>query len=69
MHPHSYVLMTEHETGEYLRRRPNWLAKQRITGLGPKYVKLGGRVFYRREDVEAWLESLVRSSTSEKPAA
>lgn len=31
------------------------LAVERCTGRGPDYVKLGRRVFYREEDITAWL--------------
>lgn len=30
------------------------LATWRSRGLGPAYVKIGGRVLYRREAVEEW---------------
>ena len=33
------------------------LANWRSTNRGPAYVKLGGRVFYRGSDLNAWLES------------
>lgn len=41
------------------------LAKWRLSGFGPSYLKLGSRVAYRRSDVEAWLESRRRNSTSQ----
>ena len=41
------------------------LAKLRLTGNGPAYCKLGRRVVYRREDLEAWLAENRRRSTSE----
>lgn len=31
----------------------------RHRGTGPRYVKLGGRVYYRRADIEAWIEANV----------
>jgi hypothetical protein len=40
-------------------------AKMRITGEGPRFVKRGHRVFYDTADLDAWLESLKRASTSE----
>lgn len=41
-------------------------AVYRSRGLGPPYRKFGRRVVYLRSDVEAWLRSLPRfSSTSE----
>jgi hypothetical protein len=37
----------------------------RLTGLGPAYVKAGRRVLYRQADLEKWVVSQVRASTSE----
>ncbi len=46
-----------------------WLEKERRKGTGPRYVKAGrgrtARVFYRREDIEAWIEANLRRSTSD----
>jgi predicted DNA-binding transcriptional regulator AlpA len=47
---------------------PSTLAKLRLTGNGPIYCKLGRRVVYRREDLEAWLESRVARNTSDADA-
>jgi hypothetical protein len=44
------------------------LAKLRLNGDGPIYCKLGRRVIYRREDLEAWLESRVARNTSDADA-
>jgi hypothetical protein len=32
------------------------LERERWEGTGPKYVKLGGRVLYRKADVLKWIE-------------
>jgi predicted site-specific integrase-resolvase len=48
------------------------LERWRWTGEGPRYVKLGGRVVYRLEDVEGYEREQIRSSTADianKPAA
>ena len=45
------------------------LAKMRLSGDGPIYSKLGRRVVYRPEDVDAWVASRRFRSTSEYPAA
>ena len=48
------------------------LERWRWTGEGPLYVKLGGRVVYRLEDVEAFEREQIRASTADnakKPAA
>jgi predicted DNA-binding transcriptional regulator AlpA len=41
------------------------LAKLRLSGDGPTYVKLGRRVVYRIADLEAWIEAHRFKSTSE----
>lgn len=41
------------------------LEKHRIYGTGPRYFKLGGRVLYRLEDLQAWVESAAKTSTSD----
>ena len=41
------------------------LEKHRIYGTGPRYSKLGGRVVYRLEDLQAWVDTAVKASTSD----
>jgi predicted DNA-binding transcriptional regulator AlpA len=41
------------------------LNKLRLTGAGPPYLKLGRRVAYDVGDLNAWLASKRRNSTSE----
>ena len=41
------------------------LAKLRLSGAGPAYSKLGRRVVYRLEDLEAWIVANRYQSTSE----
>ena len=41
------------------------LERWRAEGIGPQYLKLGGRVMYREVDVEAYEESCLRLSTSQ----
>ena len=44
------------------------LEKLRCTGGGPPYRKIGTKVLYYWPEVEQWLASRVRHSTSENPA-
>jgi len=44
------------------------LERWRWTGEGPQYIKLGGRVVYRLEDVEAFEADQIRRSTAETSA-
>ena len=41
------------------------LEKHRTYGTGPRYSKLGGRVVYRLEDLQAWVELGAKRSTSD----
>jgi predicted DNA-binding transcriptional regulator AlpA len=41
------------------------LEKHRTYGTGPRYSKLGGRVVYRLEDLQAWAELGAKASTSD----
>ena len=41
------------------------LARFRIHGNGPPFIKIGRSVRYDRDDLEKWLTSLKRKSTSE----
>jgi predicted DNA-binding transcriptional regulator AlpA len=45
------------------------LEKHRIYGTGPRYSKLGGRVVYRVEDLQAWVDSGAKASTSDPGVA
>ena len=42
---------------------------RRVTGIGPIYLKLQGRVLYRIADVEAYEKQSLRKSTSQPLAA
>ena len=41
------------------------LEKHRIYGTGPRYSKLGGRVVYNFEDLQAWVARGAKASTSD----
>jgi predicted DNA-binding transcriptional regulator AlpA len=41
------------------------LEKHRIYGTGPRYSKLGGRVVYKLEDLQGWVEGAAKASTSD----
>lgn len=44
------------------------LERWRWTGEGPRFLKLGGRVVYRLEDVEVFERAQMRKSTANEPA-
>ncbi|MEL7469610.1 MAG: helix-turn-helix domain-containing protein [Pseudomonadota bacterium] len=43
---------------------PRTLEQWRWRGVGPRYLKLGGRVAYRLEDIETWENAHVHASTA-----
>jgi hypothetical protein len=43
------------------------LERWRWTGEGPQFIKIGGRVVYRLEDIEAFEANQLRASTAETP--
>jgi predicted DNA-binding transcriptional regulator AlpA len=60
---------TPEEVSHRLRRPESWLAKARVTGVGPKFVKIGGAIRYRRSDVDAWLRDCTQTSTRDRQRA
>lgn len=54
------------EAAARVRLSKNTLERFRVQGTGPAYVKLGGAVRYRETDLDAWLESRLTQSTSER---
>ena len=62
-------LLTPDDTAQLLRVSRQHLARLRVEGGGPPFVKLSHRVVaYRRGDVEAWVATRVRRSTSDPGA-
>tara|TARA_R110002073_G_C9499211_1_gene581913 strand:- start:6189 stop:6512 length:324 start_codon:yes stop_codon:yes gene_type:complete len=48
--------------------KPSAWAKWRVTGAGPRYFKIGGKVLYRWSDVREWLLSTPVEPTAEGQA-
>ncbi len=59
------VLMTQRELCNRWQLSGATLERWRSEGIGPIYVKLGGQVRYRREDVLTYKVSCLRNSTFE----
>jgi predicted DNA-binding transcriptional regulator AlpA len=59
-------LLTQRQCAEALVLSERTLERFRVSGLGPKFVRVGKSVRYRLSDVEAWIASRVVGSTSEK---
>jgi hypothetical protein len=62
-------LIDDRELSRLIGRARSSLQKDRITGRGIPYVRVGALVRYRLRDVEAYLDALpTRRSTSEPEA-
>jgi excisionase family DNA binding protein len=58
-------VLTPKEAAELLRVSLSWLAKARMRGEGPPYIKFGRSVRYSAAVVQAWMKSRLRFSTSD----
>jgi excisionase family DNA binding protein len=51
--------LTASEAASYLRTSRSTLAKRRMNGCGPAFVRIGRAVRYRLSDLDAWMGSSV----------
>lgn len=66
-------MSTQHLDQTNLSRRwrisPRTLERWRWLKIGPAYMKIGGRVVYRIDDIEAFEAAQLRASTAEPRTA
>ena len=62
----SQKLLRPSAAGEFLGLSAHTLAKKRMTGDGPRFIKLGGAVRYDLKDPEEFVAHSVRRSTSDQ---
>ena len=62
-------LLTPREAADFLRVSESWLAKARMRGDGPPFVKIGRSIRYRQSDLVRWMRSRTHLSTSENSRA
>jgi predicted DNA-binding transcriptional regulator AlpA len=68
MHPHEYKqrkMLNAPAAAAYCGSSASTLAKLRLYGGGPTFIKLGRRVVYDPIDLDLWLAAHRRNSTSE----
>ena len=53
-------LLTTKEVAEYLGIAENTICQYRMTGIGPRYIKLGRMVRYRLNDVIEWIDKKMK---------
>ena len=62
------TLLTPEQVGQRYGMATSTLAKMRLSGSGPVFVKLGRRVLYRQDDLDTWVSENRFRSTSEYDA-
>lgn len=61
--------LDSNEAAEYLGLQRTTLEAWRCRGGGPRFVKLGRAVRYRRVDLDTWIESRLRDNTHQQAVA
>jgi predicted DNA-binding transcriptional regulator AlpA len=59
------ALLTPAEAAKILRMSVSWLAKRRMHGNGPPYIRIGRSIRYSEIGLMQWMKSRQRLSTSE----
>jgi len=62
-------LMTQEELADMCDVKVATVRMWRVKGTGPKFTRLGKQAFYRRADVDAWIESNLTQVEAEEIAA
>jgi hypothetical protein len=62
-------LFDPQEASDYLRMAKQTLARWRCYGLGPRFVRIGGRIFYDVADLDAFITARKFQSTAEADQA
>ncbi len=62
----SDTLLTEEEAARELNCSPSFLAKSRMRGTGPVFIKIGRAVRYSRSALQQYRLSCTRTSTSQQ---
>jgi predicted DNA-binding transcriptional regulator AlpA len=58
------LILTPKQAAALLNLSTSWLAKARLKGGGPPYIKMGGAVRYSAAVLQEWMRGKQRLSTS-----
>ena len=61
-----FLLLTPKEAAKRLKVSLSWLAKARMRGDGPPYIRVGRSIRYGEAALLQWMKSRQRLSTSEQ---
>ena len=59
-------LLTPRDAADILRLSSSWLAKARMRGDGPPFVRIGRSIRYAESSLLQWTKSQIRLSTSDR---
>lgn len=59
-------LLHPNEAAKLLNVSLSWLAKSRLSGTGPRFVKVGRAVRYLKSSLREYIKGRTRGSTSEQ---
>jgi predicted DNA-binding transcriptional regulator AlpA len=60
------VLLTAKDAARFLKVSLSWLAKARMRGDGPPYIRIGRSIRYAEAALIQWMKCQQRMSTSEQ---
>jgi excisionase family DNA binding protein len=60
------LVFTPEEIADRLKVSLSWLAKARMNGDGPPFIKVGRAIRYSEAALQQWMKSRQRLSTSEQ---
>ncbi len=63
--PKSKSYLRTNAAADYVGLAVSTMAKARVEGWGPPYIKTGRIILYDRDDLDNWLASRKRTSTSD----
>src|SRR5262249_47050232 len=61
------LLLLPEEAAKILNLSTSWLAKARMTGEGPEFVKIGRAIRYSMSSLQKFIQARSRKSTSDRP--
>jgi predicted DNA-binding transcriptional regulator AlpA len=59
-------LLRPRDAAKILNVSTSWLAKERMSGTGPRFVKIGRSVRYLESGLREYIKARTRGSTSER---
>jgi len=61
----NFAVLTPKETSNRFKVSLSWLAKARMRGDGPPFIKVGRAIRYTEAGLQQWMKARQRLSTSE----